>query len=308
MGAGNALAVMRQYGRAKGVTDAALTVLTFMALQTRDDDSEPVYFGGRRRIAAGCRGADVDLQSADPLPKTEANRVSICLGALVKAGALTKVRDGAARKTSRRVRDVDTSAAYRINISDDAQRWVDEQLRSSKTRPEIPGAFTQKPGQDAPGISGRVSVTRAQGSRARMAETRPETPGTQRSTAEKVEAEQESGRAQRPAAGPQHPRRPGEPPLPPKPTITVRARCTRHRDADSDQPCRGCMRAREAAEQATQAHTLTLVAWERQRDSWLRWQRDQPDCIHDCPGGNLTDPATGLPVCPDCRRTDRKAT
>lgn len=284
------MAVLRQYGRAKGVTEGALNVLAFMALQTLDSDLEPTYFGGRRRIAAGCKGADVDLLDPDStLSKTDANRVSQCLGALVAAGAITQVRAGAARKVGRRDRDSATSAAYRINISEGARQWVVAQLRRVETRPEIPGTSAD----NAPGNPGRVSRRDARESRAGVPETRPEIPGTQRRSAEEVGAEEARTRHREPSV----PRPPAEESAAPA------AFCAQHATNPTDAPCRRCGEARQARAVWLSERAVAEQEWRTALETWRKWAGRQPMCEDDVPGGNLVRTDVGYPtLCAKCRK------
>jgi hypothetical protein len=274
MGARN---VKRAYAAWGSLPDGPFRMLAYMALVSRDEDAQPRFYAGREALAyaLGRSLTDAESEEAEGLAaqRRAYKAVDRMLASLKAAGAIYVIRS--ASRTHH--------AEYGLRLGAQESTPVTVVL-SDAMHPDDRGPF----GRESTPVSGSKAPRLVGGKH----------PG-HRGPQEEVGRTGGGGNAQQPAA---RPNRPGEPPLPPKPTLDIPTRCARHRDGDSDAPCRACRDAREAAEQAQEAHQDDVDAWERQLLAWERWKRDQPMCRHDVPGGDLIHPASDAAVCPGCRR------
>ncbi|MFI5931281.1 hypothetical protein [Actinoplanes sp. NPDC051494] len=310
MGAGNVKAVFDRY--ATQLPWRPFAALVFMANTSLDADPWPYYSAGLDHLTA------VLFKTPDP-SATQLRDVRRLVRGMVDDQVITKDREASSLRKNAR----DRSARYRLNIHDAAdlarKQWEADitgvsdpcavEASSGVSDPPTTAASTGVSDPASTGVSDPRNASQQGGLRPLLGvldleeqqeeEARATAPGSAAGTPAEQNEPQPEALKDRQSNGPH---------VPPKPDLNVSMRCPRHRNSISDEPCRACGEARRAAEATQARNQAALVSWENTYQQWKRWRDKQPTCPDEKPGGNITDPITGVAACPMCRRRTNQET
>lgn len=299
MGAGNVQAVFDRY--ANRLPWRTFAALVWMAKTSIDAHAWPYYSGGLDALAAAL------FQVPEP-STTQQRDVRRMVRDMVNDRVLTKDRAA----SSLRRREKDRPARYRLNIHESAdlarKQWEadstgvkDPSTANASTGVIHPSTDASSTGVSDPSSTGVIHPPQGpkhRGESPLEGALEPE---------EQVEEHAHAGSGvrgvPRPDFATSFPRLPGEPLIDPKP-VEPSPFCAEHPEG-TDRPCRACGIARRKADDQGPSWATAISRWNRQMAAWHRWNRDQPRCEHQYPGGANRVPGTGLLACGECCRAER---